>query len=120
MFACRRRWCEALYIRSFKLFCRRIQNKLRAQIVKNLRLGNMQTYDLHEARIHLSRLVDEAANGKSFFISKAGKPVVKVVPFNSPEANQAKRLGFMAGQISVPDDFDRMHIAEIQVLVGGK
>jgi prevent-host-death family protein len=76
----------------------------------------MQTVDIHEARIHLSRLVDEAANGKSFFISKAGKPVVKVVPFNLPDARAMKRIGFMKGQISIPADFDQMHDEEISSL----
>ncbi len=73
----------------------------------------MQTYDLHEVRIHLSRLVDDAANGKSFVISKAGKPVVKVVPLNLKNARPMKRIGFMEGQISIPDDFHQVHYADI-------
>lgn len=78
----------------------------------------MQTVNIHEAKTHLSRLVDQAASGDSFVIAKAGKPLVKVVPLDAPDAGQAKRLGFMAGQIVVPDDFDRMGSAEIERLFG--
>ncbi len=73
----------------------------------------MQTYNIHDAKTHLSRLVEQAANGEPFVIAKAGKPMVKVIPLNAPGPSQIKRFGFMAGQISVPDDFDRMGEAEI-------
>jgi hypothetical protein len=43
---------------------------------------------------------------------------VKVMPLNAPDPGQTKRLGFMAGEISVPDDFDRMGGAEIEKLFG--
>ncbi|GAB7548623.1 type II toxin-antitoxin system Phd/YefM family antitoxin [Cupriavidus sp. CuC1] len=79
----------------------------------------MQTVNIHEAKTHLSRLVEQAAKGEPFVIAKAGKPLVKVVPLNMPEAGQVKRLGFMAGQIAVPDDFDRMGATEIEQLFGG-
>ncbi|GAB6194514.1 type II toxin-antitoxin system Phd/YefM family antitoxin [Desulfocastanea catecholica] len=73
----------------------------------------MQTYNIHEAKTHLSRLVAQAAKGEPFVIAKAGKPLVKVIPLNAPDPSQIKRFGFMAGQISVPDDFDHMAEAEI-------
>lgn len=73
----------------------------------------MQTYNIHDAKTHLSRLVEKASKGEPFVIAKAGKPMVKVIPLNAPEPSQIKRFGFMAGQISVPDDFDRMGEAEI-------
>ena len=79
----------------------------------------MQTVNIHEAKTHLSRLIEQAAKGESFIIAKAGKPLVKVMPLNAPEAGQLKRLGFMAGQIAVPDDFDQMGGAEIEQLFGG-
>ncbi|MGH8290330.1 MAG: type II toxin-antitoxin system Phd/YefM family antitoxin [Steroidobacteraceae bacterium] len=78
----------------------------------------MQTVNIHEAKTHLSRLVEQAAKGEPFVIAKAGKPLVKVVALDAPEAGQVKRLGFMAGQIVVPDDFDRMGSAEIEHLFG--
>jgi prevent-host-death family protein len=73
----------------------------------------MQTYNIHEAKTQLSRLVEQAARGEPFVIAKAGKPMVKVMALDAPEPTQVKRFGFMAGQISVPDDFDRMGVAEI-------
>ncbi|EKD39826.1 MAG: antitoxin of a toxin/antitoxin system, phd-like protein [uncultured bacterium] len=73
----------------------------------------MQTYNIHEAKTHLSRLVEQAAKGEPFVIAKSGKPLVKVIPLTAPGPAQIKRFGFMAGQISVPDDFDRMAEAEI-------
>jgi prevent-host-death family protein len=68
----------------------------------------MQTYNIHQAKTHLSRLIEQAAKGESFVIAKSGKPLVKVVPLDAPESAQIKRFGFMAGQIRVPDDFDQM------------
>ncbi|EIC31522.1 type II toxin-antitoxin system Phd/YefM family antitoxin [Methylomicrobium album] len=73
----------------------------------------MQIYNIHDAKTQLSRLVEQAANGKPFVIAKAGKPMVKVIALNAPEPSQIKRFGFMAGQIQVPDDFDRMGEQEI-------
>ncbi len=60
-----------------------------------------------------------AAGGESFIIAKAGKPLVKVVALDTPVAGQVRRLGFLEGQIQVPDDFDRMGRAEIEELFGG-
>lgn len=76
----------------------------------------MQTVNIHEAKTHLSRLVDQAANGEPFVIAKAGKPLVKVVALGAPEAGQVKRIGFMQGQLTVPDDFDRMGESDIEQL----
>ena len=80
----------------------------------------MRVVNLHEAKTHLSRLVDAAANGEPFIIAKAGKPLAKVVPLEAHGGAQAERLGFMAGQIVVPDDFDRMGSAEIESLFAGR
>lgn len=79
----------------------------------------MQTVNIHDAKTNLSRLVDQAAKGEPFVIAKAGKPMVKVMPLNAPEAGQVKRLGFMTGQITVPDDFDQMGSGEIEQLFDG-
>lgn len=78
----------------------------------------MQTINMHEAKTHLSRLVEQAAKGESFIIAKAGKPLVKVVPLDAPESAKVRRLGFLQGQIRVPDDFDRMGSTEIERLFG--
>jgi len=79
----------------------------------------MQIFNIHEAKTHLSRLVDQAAKGESFVIAKAGKPLVKVIALHAPEPGQMKRRGFLAGQILVPDDFDRMGTTEIEQLFSG-
>ena len=72
--------------------------------------------NVHEAKTHLSRLVDQAAKGEPFVIAKAGKPMVKVVALDAPVSGQLRRIGFMAGLIEVPDDFDTMGSTEIQRL----
>lgn len=76
----------------------------------------MQTVNIHEAKTHLSKLVEQAASGESFVIAKAGKPMVKVVPLQSAMPAAARRLGFMTGQIVVPDDFDEMGREQIEQL----
>lgn len=80
----------------------------------------MRSVNIHEAKTHLSRLVDQAAKGEPFVIAKAGRPLVKVTALDAPTAGEARRLGFMAGQISVPDDFDRMGAGEIEALFGSE
>jgi prevent-host-death family protein len=79
----------------------------------------MKTVNIHEAKTHLSKLIEEASRGEAFVIAKAGKPVVKVTALSAPTGAQIRRLGFMAGQISVPDDFDRMGKEEIERIFGG-
>ena len=79
----------------------------------------MKTVNIHEAKTHLSKLIEEAAKGEPFVIAKAGKPVVKVTELSAPTGGQVRRLGFLRGQISVPDDFDRMGGEEIERLFGG-
>lgn len=78
----------------------------------------MRAVNIHEAKTKLSQLVDLAAKGEPFIIAKAGKPLVKVVPLTAPEPSQIRRTGFLAGQIAVPDDFDRMGQDEIESLFG--
>jgi prevent-host-death family protein len=73
----------------------------------------MRTVNIHQAKTQLSRLVDQAARGEPFVIAKAGKPLVKVTALDAPGPGKAKRLGFMSGELEVPDDFDRMGAARI-------
>ena len=74
----------------------------------------MRTVDIDEARQDLARLVDSAAGGEGFIIAKDGKPLVKIVPLDAPPARKVKRIGFLKGQIQVPDDFDTMFQDEIE------
>jgi prevent-host-death family protein len=78
----------------------------------------MTTVNIHEAKTQLSRLVDKAAKGDSFVIAKAGKPLVKVTALQAPTGERVRRLGFMSGEIRVPDDFDRMGEEQIAALFG--
>ena len=80
----------------------------------------MLTVNLHDAKTHLSKLVDQAAAGETFIIAKAGKPMVKVVALDAQEMAVERRLGFMRGEISVPEDFDRMGDEEIERLFEGR
>jgi antitoxin (DNA-binding transcriptional repressor) of toxin-antitoxin stability system len=76
----------------------------------------MVTVNIHEAKTQLSKLVDLAVKGEAFVIAKAGKPLVKVAALDAPPTPQ--RLGFLTGEITVPEDFNRMGEAEIAVLFG--
>lgn len=68
----------------------------------------METVNIHEAKTQLSKLLDGVSKGKPFIIARAGKPIARVISIEAPEEGQARRLGFLTGQIQVPDDFDRM------------
>ena len=80
----------------------------------------MESVNMHEAKTHLSKLVSRAEKGESFIIAKAGKPLVRVTAIDSPKSGQQKRIGFMSGQCSIPDDFDRMgEKAIVKLFEGG-
>lgn len=80
----------------------------------------MKTINIHEAKTHLSRLVELAAAGEPFVIAKAGKPLVKVTSLDAPEPGASRRIGFLAGRITTPDDFDAMGAETIAALFEGK
>jgi prevent-host-death family protein len=63
-----------------------------------------KTINVHEAKTHLSRLVEQAAAGREIVIAKAGKPLARLVPLALPV--RAKKLGLLKGQIEVPDNFN--------------
>lgn len=78
----------------------------------------MTTVNIHEAKTHLSRLVDRAAQGEPFVIAKAGKPLVRVTAIDTPAAPQ--RLGFLDGDVLVPDDFNEMGAEAIAASFAGE
>lgn len=80
----------------------------------------MKTVNIHEAKTHLSRLLDAAAKGEPFIIAKAGKPIAKVVAIDAAEPAALKRLGFLAGRFKVPADFDRMGERDVKRLFEGR
>jgi len=77
----------------------------------------MEQINIHAAKTQLSALIERAAAGEPFIIAKAGRPLVTVRPFEAAEP--LPRIGFMKGQITVPDDFDRMYEEEIAAMFEG-
>jgi len=81
----------------------------------------MRQVNMHEAKTHLSRLVEEAAAGQAFVICKAGKPMVRVTPLDDAGSQpQPRRLGLLRGHCQVPDDFDQLGAADIADLFEGR
>ncbi len=78
----------------------------------------VKAVNMHEAKTHLSRLVERAAKGESFIIARAGKPLVKVIAVDLPVPAKIKRIGFLQGEINVPDDFNEMGQHDIEGLFG--
>lgn len=78
----------------------------------------MEIVNVHEAKTHLSRLLEGVKNGESFIIARAGKPVAKLEAIDPPEPLIKQRMGFLRGQFVVPDDFDRLGAAEIEAMFG--
>ena len=64
----------------------------------------MRTINIHEAKTHLSRLVDEVSAGEELIIAKAGKPLARLVPIKL--ARPARKPGFLKGKIRIANDFD--------------
>lgn len=60
--------------------------------------------NIHEAKTHLSRIVEEVAAGREVIIAKAGRGIAKLVPLDG--APKPKKLGGLAGKVTVPDDFN--------------
>lgn len=60
--------------------------------------------NIHEAKTHLSRIVDEVAAGSEVIIAKAGKPMARLMPLTG--IPREKKLGLLKGKIKVPDDFN--------------
>ena len=63
----------------------------------------MKTVNMHEAKTHLSRLVQAALAGEPFIIARAGKPLVKVVPLEE-EVKPLRRVGFMVGETTLTSE----------------
>jgi prevent-host-death family protein len=59
--------------------------------------------NVHEAKTHLSRLLERVASGHEVTIAKAGKPVARLIPASTPSERQ---LGVDAGRLTVPEDFN--------------
>jgi antitoxin (DNA-binding transcriptional repressor) of toxin-antitoxin stability system len=66
------------------------------------------TVNIQYAKTNLSKLVERASKGESFVIARAGKPLVKASPLDAPKAREIRRIGFMAGQVMTPADFNTL------------
>lgn len=76
----------------------------------------METVNIHEAKTHLSRLLERVSRGNAVVIARAGKPIAKMVPIDAVAPTKIERLGFLKGEIRVPEDFDRMGEGEVSAL----
>jgi prevent-host-death family protein len=74
--------------------------------------------NIHEAKTHLSRLVEQAARGKEIVIAKAGKPMARLVPL--VDAPRPKKFGLLEGRFQVPQDFDAPLDSRVLALFEGK
>jgi prevent-host-death family protein len=70
--------------------------------------------NIHEAKTHLSRLLERVALGEEVIIAKAGKPVAKLVPLG--DQSKKRVLGSAKGEFTVPDDFNDPLPKEIEDL----
>ncbi len=80
----------------------------------------VDTYNIHEAKTHLSRLIEKAARGEPFLIAKAGKPMVKVVPIEEVAPKPVRRIGFLKGVYTIPRNFKEIGREEIEEMFYGK
>ena len=64
----------------------------------------MATVNVHEAKTRLSRLIEAAEAGEEVVIARAGRPVVRLVALG--RHGQPRKLGRLAGKLSIPEDFD--------------
>lgn len=64
----------------------------------------VKSVNIHEAKTHLSRLLDEVSRGEEVTIAKAGEPIARLVPLTS--SRPTRRPGFLRGKIRIFDDFD--------------
>ena len=64
------------------------------------------TSNIHEAKSQLSRLIERALAGEEVIISKAGKPIARLVPYRT--SKQARRLGPWKGRVRIAPDFDEL------------
>jgi len=77
----------------------------------------MDTVNIHEAKTHLSRLVEKAAAGAEIVIAKNGVPRAKLVRLDK---RRPLKLGVLKGRIRYPEDFDAPLPDEVLALFEGR
>ncbi|MGH8296321.1 MAG: type II toxin-antitoxin system Phd/YefM family antitoxin [Steroidobacteraceae bacterium] len=78
----------------------------------------LKVLNIHEAKTHLSRIVEEVAAGKEVIIAKAGKPMARLSPVTANV--KKKKLGLLKGKIKVPDDFNAPLADDVQAIFEGR
>jgi prevent-host-death family protein len=74
-------------------------------------LNKRRQVNIHDAKTHLSRLVDEVVDGAEIVIAKAGKPMARLVAMET--GSRVRKPGFLKGKIKIADDFDAPLPAEL-------
>lgn len=82
--------------------------------------GVAEPIGLYDAKTRLSDLVDQAAAGRSFTISKSGKPMARLVPLIEPDKRKLRKPGGAKGRIWIADDFDAPLPLAVQRLFSGE
>ena len=77
----------------------------------------MKPVNIHEAKTHLSRLVERVQAGEEIIIAKAGKPAARLVPIEG--ARRPVKIGGLKSSSPVPEDFNTMFESEIEALFAG-
>lgn len=77
----------------------------------------MKSVNIHEAKTHLSRLVERVEAGEEIIIAKAGRPAARLVPIEG--ARKPVKIGGLKARMPVPDDFNTMFEEEIEALFTG-
>lgn len=75
----------------------------------------MQSINVHEAKTHLSRYLEQVVQGEELIIARAGHPLARLVPYE--QVSTPRILGL--GEARIPDDFDRMAADDIAAMFGG-
>lgn len=78
----------------------------------------MKPINIHEAKTHLSRLVERVQAGEEIVIAKAGRPAARLVPIEA--SRKPIKIGGLKGRITVPDNFNTMLEQEIEAMFAGR
>ena len=77
----------------------------------------MKLVNIHEAKTHLSRLVERVQAGEEIIIAKAGRPAARLVPIEGER--RPVKIGGLKARAPIPDDFNTMFEKEIEALFAG-
>jgi prevent-host-death family protein len=82
--------------------------------------AEVETFNMHAAKSQLSKLVQRASLGETILIASSGQPLARLMPLESDPDAIPSRLGFLAGRVQIPDDFDQFAAAEIAADFAGE